>query len=216
LKGKPTIRYVSILDERGECIPVINLDLAPYVVQNIPKDDIRDSIRSSFVFYLPNFLINTSEDADFFGELLTEVKKHGTYTIMNLSDPFFARKNRNFVNLAYENGWLDLLVGNRYEFEEFDVDLTKYKIPVIITRDKEGSVIVSDGEYHEIPSFDVNNEDVKDATGAGDYFVAGLIKCLYERNSFDIPVIIEGCRYGSHLAAKIIQTLGTDLGLETG
>jgi len=216
LRGKSTIRYINILDERGgERIPVINLDLSPYVVRNIPKDDVKDSIRSSFVFNLPIFLINTSEYVGFFGELLTEAKKHGTYTIMNLSDPFFARKNRYFVNLSYENGWLDLLVGNRYEFEEFDVNSTRYKIPVIITRDKEGSIIISNGEYHEIPSFDVDNEDVKDTSGDGDYFVAGLIKCLYERNTFDLPVIAESCRYGSYLAAKIIQTVGTDLALES-
>ncbi|MFH1188697.1 MAG: carbohydrate kinase family protein [bacterium] len=75
---------------------------------------------------------------------------------------------------------------------------------VIVTLGEKGSRVITQAERLDIPA--VQNLSVKDPTGAGDAYRAGLIKGLNMQWSIDIV-----CRFASVVAAYVVEEHGTQV-----
>lgn len=132
----------------------------------------------------------------------------GTQVAFTMSDGFCVERHHDdFVALAAER--IDVLFANEteicslYGVDDFDlaVEAAMSRRGVsFLTRGAKGSVVVGDGEAHEVP---VEPATRVDATGAGDLFAAGALYGL--TRGADLPT----CgRLGSLAAAEVISHMG--------
>lgn len=99
----------------------------------------------------------------------------------------------------------ELLIGNEYEIKLImdKMDCTEETLgalvkSLIITKGEKGSVLVQNGEATEVGS--VKNIEVKDPTGAGDAYRAGLLWAHYHSRP-----LVEGMRLGSVLGSFSVE-----------
>ena len=132
--------------------------------------------------------------------------------VFSLSDKNLVRAfKKDFIEFISEN--VSILMGNEGEFLELcDANTTLLKkLPknfnlelAIITKGKDGALVVNKKEDFHIDSYDVEN--VIDTTGAGDMFAAGFLYKLTNGSP-----AVESARFGCKLASLIIQQYGARL-----
>ena len=132
--------------------------------------------------------------------------------LLRLSDIFCVQRHKkDFLNLVKNK--LDIVFANEQEMQALvdEKELTKIinfsrslKKIVVITRGKDGSIVINNDEVVECQS--VKNLDVKDLTGAGDLFAAGFLHGLVNKLSLK-----ESLNKGTELSSKVIQILGARL-----
>jgi sugar/nucleoside kinase (ribokinase family) len=113
---------------------------------------------------------------------LSLAKKHGTITAFNAFDVKALKEHGDFFKDVIDGGLVDILFGNEDEMktlfnksnsDELFESLKDKPYTAVITRDKNGAVVVSKGKVTKIPCTPI--EHIVDATGAGDSFVAGYL-----------------------------------------
>ena len=172
----------------GSCIIFLTPDgertMCPYFGSqaDYSADDVdEDIIKDSKVLYIAGCSLDDKTNAAV-KKAFTLAKKHGVITTFNAFDVKSLKAHRAFFEDLIEGGLVDILFGNEAEmktlFEKEDSDelfefLRTKPFTVVITRDKNGAVVVSKGKVTKIPCTPI--EHIVDATGAGDSFVAGYL-----------------------------------------
>lgn len=84
---------------------------------------------------------------------------------------------------------------------------------LVVTRGKEGCIYFTHGYSGEMPGFNVQ---AIDTTGAGDGFVAGLLKGILEKSDWEQPQVLhEICRYANAVGALTTTKRGAIPALPT-
>jgi sugar/nucleoside kinase (ribokinase family) len=165
-------------------------------------------VASSQVLYLEGYLWD--EPSAKLAFLHAADIAHGTerQVALTLSDSFCVERHRAaFLDLVA--GHVDILFANEpeicslYEVDDFESAVAKVSSHCSIaalTRSEHGSVIVSEGQRHEVPAVPVK---VVDTTGAGDLYAAGFLT----GHTRGLP--LEQCGQLASLAAsEVISHLG--------
>jgi sugar/nucleoside kinase (ribokinase family) len=128
---------------------------------------------------------------------------------LTLSDPFCVERHRDeFRQLV--DGDVDVLFANERELTalyetpslETAVAAVRGRCEIaVVTRSERGSVVVTDGELHEVPAARVDR--VVDTTGAGDLYAAGFLHGL--TRGLPLP---DCARLGGVAAAEVISHFG--------
>ena len=183
------------------------------ISSQLSKNDINeDDIKDYEIIFLEGYLWDKGTSEEMFKHIINLAKKNNIKIAMSLSDIFCVTRHRkDFFNLLIND--LNILIGNENEINELMQknnlldsinEIIKINKLIIITRNANGSLAVSNGEITNCEIVKV--EKVLDLTGAGDLFASGFFKEYLNKSN------IKQClQRGSELAAKIIQKIGARL-----
>jgi sugar/nucleoside kinase (ribokinase family) len=137
-------------------------------------------------------------------------KAAGGRTSLTLSDTVCVDRHRAEFHDLLEND-IDIVFGNAgelcslYETEDLDAAIAEVEKRVdvaAITCSAKGSIVVGNGERHEVPAWTVDGK-VVDTTGAGDLYAAGFL------HGITAGLDVATCARLGHLAAgEVISHLG--------
>src|SRR5262249_3976073 len=136
---------------------------------------------------------------------MREAKKAGVKVTFSLSDPFCVGRHKDdFLRLLQEH--VDVVFSNAEEArgmtDEADVYAAAKRLAAlsggiaVVTKDRDGSLIVEGDTVHEIPVYRV---EAVDTTGAGDMYAAGVLYGLTQ----NLPLPVAG-RIGAYAAAQVV------------
>lgn len=145
-------------------------------------NDIDESVvRDSAVTYMEGYLFDTNEQKAAFVKAAEIAKAAGRQVALTLSDSFCVGRHRAAFQHLVDNH-VDILFANKdellslYELDDLGQSLRrvwKTGTTAAVTRSEKGSVIIEDGNIHEIAAVPVSK--VVDTTGAGDQYAAGVL-----------------------------------------
>ncbi|MBI3709762.1 MAG: adenosine kinase [Proteobacteria bacterium] len=182
----------------GACVELGPGDVAPHAV------------RAAQITYLEGYLWDKPAAKAAFRTAVEIAHQAGRKVALTLSDPFCVERHRaEFRDLVEHH--VDVLFANEaeitalYEEKTFDAALGHVRGRpdrlAALTRSSKGSVVVANGEAHEVAAERVAR--VVDTTGAGDLYAAGFLYGLTQGR--DLP----SCgRIGAIAAAEIISHYG--------
>ncbi len=172
----------------GSCIIFLSKDgertMCPYFgsQSDFSSDDVDENmIKEAKVLYTAGCSLDDKTNAAV-KKALSLAKKHGVVTTFNAFDVKALKAHREFFEDVINGGLVDILFGNEAEmktlFEKDDSEelfefLKSKPYTVVITRDKYGAVVAGKGIRVDAPCTPIEN--IVDATGAGDSFVAGYL-----------------------------------------
>lgn len=174
-----------------------------------PDDVESDVIAGSKITYLEGYLWDPPRAKEAFILAATIAREAERTVALSLSDPFCVDRHRDDF-LALLKGHVDVLFANEdeikslFKVETFDEAVAHVRglcQVAALTRSAQGSVIVSDGQVHEVAAETVNA--VVDSTGAGDAYAAGFLYGL--TYGFSHPLC---ARLGGVAAAEVIGHMG--------
>jgi sugar/nucleoside kinase (ribokinase family) len=161
------------------------------------------------VTYLEGYLWDPPRAKDAFRVAMAAAKGADRRVALTLSDPFCVERHRDeFRQLV--DGDVDVLFANERELTalyetpslETAVAAVRGRCEIaVVTRSERGSVVVTDGELHEVPAARVDR--VVDTTGAGDLYAAGFLHGL--TRGLPLP---DCARLGGVAAAEVISHFG--------
>ncbi len=204
--GLPTGRCVIVVTPDGQ--RTMNTFLGAGAVL-CPADISRDAVHSAEWVFLEGYLFDKDDAKEAFHVAAQYAHEAGRKVALTLSDSFCVQRHHDdFFNLVCDE--VDLLFANEHELAVlFDTDdfaasvrVLRDKCPLaVVTRSKQGSVVVSGDEYIEVPALPV--DPIVDATGAGDMYAAGFLYGLTHGKS------LEQCaEIGTICAAEVIMHMG--------
>ncbi len=79
---------------------------------------------------------------------------------------------------------------------------------LIVKKGEHGAILLKDGELFALPAYPL--EVVKDPTGAGDTFAAGVMGYLAESGSLDFATFKKALAYGTVVASYTVEDFGLD------
>ena len=174
-----------------------------------PDDIDPDILGAAQVTYLEGYLFDPPLAQQAFYQAATISHGAGRKVALSLSDPFCVERHRAaFRDLVA--GHIDILFANEaeicslYETTDFSAAAAAVRGHVAIaalTRSAQGSLILANGEAHQIAAAPVAR--VVDSTGAGDLYAAGFLYGL--TRGLPLPICGE---FGSLCAAEIISHVG--------
>ncbi len=200
----------------GTCLVLITPDsertMCTYlgIAGKINEGDIDVStVKNSEITFLEGYLWDAGEPKKAFEKAIINSDK----VAMSLSDQFCVDrhktdflelvKNKLDITFANEQEIISLLDAKNFnEVIEFSKQIKK---TIVITRGKNGSIVVKNSEVIECESN--KNLKIKDLTGAGDLFAAGFFHG--QINGLSTKQSLEK---GTEMASKIIQKIGARLG----
>ncbi len=170
-------------------------------------------IANSDILFVEGYLWDQEQTIKALKRAMLIAKENKTKIAFSLSDVSCIAKHRSdFLKLTRK---IDILVCNEAEINSLvssdSIDQNKIKaltshnedLMIIVTRSEKG-VIIFNGrtkEFHNVPA--IKTQNVVDATGAGDAFVAGLFYGLDKKLPLE-----EAARVGHLFASNIIQKVG--------
>ena len=165
-------------------------------------------IEAAAIVYLEGYLFDPDPARRAFAKAAALAHGAGRMIALTLSDSFVVDRHRGAL-LGFIETQVDLLFANEAElcalfgtdFDEAIRHIQPLAKIAAVTRSEKGSVVVSNGEFHEVAAFPVDK--VVDTTGAGDQYAAGFCFGL----SQDLPLPDCG-RLGSLAAAEVISHYG--------
>ena len=204
--GLPTGRCVIVVTPDGQ--RTMNTFLGAGAVL-CPADISREAVQSAEWVFLEGYLFDKDDAKEAFRVAAQYAHEAGRKVALTLSDSFCVQRHHaDFYNLVCEE--VDLLFANEHELavlfgtDDFaaSVRVLREKCPLaVVTRSKQGSVVVSGDEYIEVPALPV--DPIVDATGAGDMYAAGFLYGLTHGKS------LEQCaEIGTICAAEVIMHMG--------
>jgi len=176
----------------------------------IHEDDIDEAlIASAQVVYLEGYLWDENDTKEALLKAARIASEHGTKVAFSLSDGFCVDRHREeFLMLVKDH--VDILFANEQEvisltqasgFDEA-LDIVKDWVEIAaLTRSEQGSHLVRGDEHVRVQAH--LHGEVKDSTGAGDLYAAGVLYGL--THGFSLQ---EAGELGSHTAGQIITQLG--------
>ncbi len=146
------------------------------------KDDVlEDIVKRSAVTYMEGYLFDKDEAKAAFVKAAEIAKAAGRKVSLTLSDSFcVGRHHDSFVHLVRNH--VDILFANEDEMlalaktEDLEAAMNSFArkgLVLCITRSEKGSLILENGNRHEIPAAKV--DEIIDTTGAGDQYAAGVL-----------------------------------------
>ncbi|MGE0259432.1 MAG: adenosine kinase [Alphaproteobacteria bacterium] len=174
-----------------------------------PEDIDAALVEAAEVTYLEGYLFDPPRAQEAFRRAARIAHQAGRRVALSLSDPFCVDRHRAaFRELVM--GEVDILFANEAEicslyetgdFAEAAAAVRGHVAIAALTRSAQGSVVLANGEMHEVAAAPVDR--VADTTGAGDLYAAGFLYGL-ARN---LPLPTCGA-IGSLCAAEIISHVG--------
>jgi sugar/nucleoside kinase (ribokinase family) len=174
------------------------------------SDVVVSDIVLSQCLYVTGYLWDTDNQKEAVEFAMREAKAVGVKVALSLSDPFcVGRHKEDFTRLLKE--YVDVVFANKDEammmVPEATDELSAARALAeltgglaVVTRDKDGSLLVTQTEAVEIPIYPVK---AIDTTGAGDMYAAGILYGLAK----ELPLPITG-RVAAYCAAQVVAHLG--------
>src|SRR5690606_3730326 len=176
--GPPTARCLILVSPDAQHTMATYLGIS---VELGPEDVDHDLIRRAKVLYLEGYLWDSPAAKQAFVEAAETARAAGAKVALTLSDPFCVDRHReSFLELV--DGHVDLLFANEAEivslyeagnFENAVQPVRGHCEIAALTRSEKGSVILADGEAHQVEAIRIG--DLVDTTGAGDLYAAGFL-----------------------------------------
>ena len=165
-------------------------------------------VKKSDITFLEGYLWDEGEPKKAFDKAINNSKK----VAMTLSDLFCVERHKSqFLEMVKNR--LDITFCNEQEisslidakdFNEVIAFCKSIKRLVVVTRGKDGSVVINNNDIVECQS--KKNLDIKDLTGAGDLFASGFLHGHI--NNLSLRASLE---LGTDMSSKIIQKIGARL-----
>ncbi|MBR0558535.1 adenosine kinase [Neokomagataea anthophila] len=172
------------------------------------EDVAAQTVENSAITYLEGYLFDKPQAQAALIRAAELAQKAGKRVALTLSDTFCVERHRDaFRTLISKH--VDVLFANEAELQALyqvtDTDAALVAVGhdvslAAVTRGAEGSVVVANGERHDVVTQPVN---VVDTTGAGDAFAAGFLAGLAKGH--DLTVCAQ---LGNKAAGAIITRLG--------
>lgn len=174
-----------------------------------PNDINEKFISRAKILYLEGYLFDPPEAQNAFEKAAKISKQNDGRVALSLSDSFCVGRHREaFLDFIRE--YVSILFANEdeikslYQADEFESAAKQALIDceiAVLTRGSKGSVVIAEGQYHELKPETVKN--VIDTTGAGDAYAAGFLFGLIRGKPLDV------CGYlGGIIAGEIISNYG--------
>lgn len=173
-----------------------------------------DAIAQARYLYLEGYRFDGPDSQEAFARAVKICKDNGGVATITLSDPFCVDRHRDAFRDLIENG-IDIVFCNEHELvaytqaSDFDAaceNARKQNIDFICTAGSKGAFVISNGEVTHVPTRSV---DVKDATGAGDYFAGGFLASIAKGDDY-----IQAAMIGCKVAGEVVQVVGTRVDAE--
>ena len=174
------------------------------------KDIDKDLVAASKITFFEGYLWDPEEAKDAIRYAIEIAHGSDNLVAMSLSDPFCVDRYRGEFNDLIESGSVDIVFGNEHEicslYQTTDLEEAIQRLQTrcnlgVITKGKNGTIVVRRDEMIEVPAHQV--EKVIDRTGAGDLYAAGFLYGLTSGRT------LEDCaKLGGLAAAEVIQHLG--------
>ena len=204
--GLPTGRYVIVVTPDGQ--RTMNTYLGAGAVL-CPADVSKPAVQSAEWVLLEGYLYDKDDAKEAFRVAAQYAHEAGRKVALTLSDSFCVQRHHgDFHALVCDD--VDLLFANEHELavlfgtDDFaaSVQVLRDKCPLaVVTRSKQGSVVITADDYIEVPALPV--DPIIDATGAGDMYAAGFLYGLTHGKS------LEQCaEIGTICAAEVIMHMG--------
>jgi sugar/nucleoside kinase (ribokinase family) len=204
--GLPTSSSLILVTPDGE--RTMNTYLG--ISTNLDESDVdADVIAASHIIYLEGYLFDQPQAKAAFHKAVSLAKASGRTVALTLSDGFCVDRHRaefltlirSGVGIVFAN---ESEITSLYQTSSFDDAARQIAADTalaVLTRSAHGSVILSDGQSHQVPAERVAS--VVDTTGAGDLYAAGFLYGLTQNRP------LPDCgRLGSLAAAEIISHTG--------
>ena len=204
--GLPTGRCVIVVTPDGQ--RTMNTYLGAGAVL-CPADVSKPAVQSAEWVLLEGYLYDKDDAKEAFRVAAQYAHEAGRKVALTLSDSFCVQRHHgDFHALVCDD--VDLLFANEHELavlfgtDDFaaSVQVLREKCPLaVVTRSKQGSVVITADDYIEVPALPV--DPIIDATGAGDMYAAGFLYGLTHGKS------LEQCaEIGTICAAEVIMHMG--------
>ena len=204
--GLPTGRCVIVVTPDGQ--RTMNTYLGAGAVL-CPADVSKPAVQSAEWVLLEGYLYDKDDAKEAFRVAAQYAHEAGRKVALTLSDSFCVQRHHgDFHALVCDD--VDLLFANEHELavlfgtDDFaaSVQVLREKCPLaVVTRSKQGSVVITADDYIEVPALPV--DPIIDATGAGDMYAAGFLYGLTHGKSLE-----QSAEIGTICAAEVIMHMG--------
>ena len=204
--GLPTGRCVIVVTPDGQ--RTMNTYLGAGAVL-CPADVSKPAVQSAEWVLLEGYLYDKDDAKEAFRVAAQYAHEAGRKVALTLSDSFCVQRHHgDFHALVCDD--VDLLFANEHELtvlfgtDDFaaSVQVLRDKCPLaVVTRSKQGSVVITADDYIEVPALPV--DPIIDATGAGDMYAAGFLYGLTHGKSLE-----QSAEIGTICAAEVIMHMG--------
>lgn len=204
--GLPTGRCVIVVTPDGQRTMSTYLGAGAVLC---PADISRDAVQSAEWVFLEGYLFDQDDAKEAFRVAAQYAHEAGRKVALTLSDSFCVQRHHaDFYALVCDD--VDLLFANEHELavlfgtDDFaaSVQVLRDKCPLaVVTRSKQGSVVITADDYIEVPALPV--DPIIDATGAGDMYAAGFLYGLTHEKSLE-----QSAEIGTICAAEVIMHMG--------
>ena len=202
ISGRSGVSFVLIT-------PDAQRTMNTYLGASIELNKTDHPIPNSRYLMVEGYLFDCPKAMNLIISMVSQAKKRGTKIILSCSDPFCVDRYKNLF-IEFIESYCDIVIANELEAQHLlstqDFKSVESKIHqlcdlFVITKSESGSeLFTSKGEYLFSPAICV---DAIDTTGAGDYFAAGFIWSLLQKNSY-----AQCLNYGNRAASQVIVKFG--------
>lgn len=205
-EGPGTARCLAMVSPDGQRTMSTYLGAA---VELGPEDIDTDLVGRAKITYLEGYLWDPPLAKEAFRTAMAAAHARDRKVALTLSDTFCVERHREEFRALVEND-VDILFANEEEvralyqvatLEEALAQVRGRCEVVAVTRSEKGSLVSSNGSFHEVAAERV--ETIVDTTGAGDSYAAGFLYGL--THGLELPLC---ARLGSIAAAEIISHFG--------
>ncbi|MBI4677451.1 MAG: adenosine kinase [Elusimicrobia bacterium] len=199
----------------GTCIVLVTPDAQRTMFTSLgisieldPADLDLDAIAETKWVYIEGYLWDAPGPKAASVLAMERAKRGGAKVAYSYSDSFcvrralddFRRFTKEFVDLVFCNEDEACAFAGREDAEDALAEIAKHGAGVALTRGKKGSILLLDGERHDVAPVPVKPVDT---TGAGDLYAAGVLAGLCR----GLPAAAAGA-LGSTMAARVIAVRG--------
>ncbi len=204
--GLPTGRCVIVVTPDGQRTMSTYLGAGAVLC---PADISKAAVQSAEWVLLEGYLFDKDDAKEAFRVAAHYAHEAGRKVALTLSDSFCVQRHHaDFHTLVCND--VDLLFANEHELavlfgtDDFaaSVQVLRDKCPLaVVTRSKQGSIVIAPDDYIEVPALPV--DPIIDATGAGDMYAAGFLYGLTHGKSLE-----QSAEIGTICAAEVIMHMG--------
>ena len=168
-----------------------------------------DAIAKAKYLYLEGYRFDGPDSQSAFRRAVDVCKANGGIATITLSDPFCVERHKEAFQALINDG-IDYVFCNEHELQSYTgakdfiaacEAVRSSKQNFITTAGAAGAFVIANGDITHVGTRSV---EVKDATGAGDYFAGGFLAAIAAGKSHK-----EAAEVGCRAAGEIVQVVGT-------